>query len=269
MQKPLGVLFLTFAMAGAGCGVKKETHQRCLDQVAQLQGELNSTQADREQKAAQIAQLEQSLSSTQRAKTQTEREKEQRILALMSEMQAGEDELLELRAQRDKAEARLASYRKLNDRLRALVDTGKLKVSFRNGQMVLELPSEVLFGSGEADLSGDGKTALAEVLDVLKEFKDRHFLVAGHTDNVPLRSRRYKNNWYLSSARAVNVVEFMIQAGWDPNNLAAAGYGEFDPIAPNDTAANKQRNRRIEIILVPDLSELPNLTVEPKEDKNS
>src|SRR5690606_10778419 len=132
-----------------------------------------------------------------------------------------------------------------NQRFRALVDTGKLTVAFRNGQMVLELPSEVLFASGEAKLRSAGETALAEVLDVLGPFKDRRFLIAGHTDNVRIRSRVFKNNWYLSTARAVSVVEFMIEAGFEAKNLAAAGHGEFDPVAPNDTAENRQRNRRI------------------------
>lgn len=129
--------------------------------------------------------------------------------------------------------------------------------------MVLKLPSEVLFASGQGELSSSGQAALAEVLEVLKQFNDRRFLIAGHTDNVQIRGRKYKNNWHLSTARAVSVVEFMIANGFEAKNVAAAGHGEFDPIAPNDSEENRQINRRIEIILVPDLSELPNLTTDP------
>jgi chemotaxis protein MotB len=88
--------------------------------------------------------------------------------------------------------------------------------------------------------------------------------VAGHTDNQPIRTKRFPNNWHLSTARASSIVEFLIEQGIPAENLAAAGYGEFDPIAENETADGRATNRRIEIILVPDLSELPDLTEEPK-----
>jgi chemotaxis protein MotB len=120
-----------------------------------------------------------------------------------------------------------------------------------------------LFASGKADLSKQGKGALGEVTDVLVEFKDRRFMIAGHTDDVKIKTRKFKNNWDLSTARAISVVQFMIDAGFAAENLAAAGYGEFDPVAPNDTTDGRQLNRRIEIVLVPDLSELPTLTEEP------
>jgi chemotaxis protein MotB len=129
--------------------------------------------------------------------------------------------------------------------------------------MILKLPSEVLFDSGKAELKGAGKTALGEVLTILLEFKDRRFQVAGHTDNVPIRSRDFKSNWELSAARAVSVVKAMVEAGFDARNVSASGFGEFDPVADNDSPEGKQKNRRIEIILVPDLSDLPNLTADP------
>ena len=161
------------------------------------------------------------------------------------------------------SEKRLQAFRELTAKFKSLVDTGKLNVVFRQGQMVLELPSGVLFASGSADLSRTGQVALAEILNVLQDFVDRRFMIAGHTDNVPIRGRKFNNNWALSTARAVSVVDYMISSSFPPGNLAAAGFGEFAPVAPNDTAENKQKNRRIEIILVPDLSELPGLTVDP------
>ena len=115
-----------------------------------------------------------------------------------------------------------------------------------------------------AYLSKAGQSALSEVLDVLIAFKDRRFVIAGHTDDRKIRTRKFKNNWDLSTARAVSVVQFMIKAGYAAGNLAAAGYGEFDPVSPNDTSEGRQLNRRIEIILVPDLSELPTLTADPE-----
>ena len=252
------------ALLATGCGVKKQVHQKCLDELTTTQSRLSEVERERDAKARQLAELEQELEETAAERdqmTEAERAKQKRIAELMKDMQATEQELLALRAQQEKAQQRLAAFQRLNERFRALVDTGKLTVGFRNGQMVLELPSEVLFPSGRARLRDAGEGALTEVFDILKEFKDRRFIIAGHTDNVAINGRRFKNNWYLSTARAVSVVEFMVEAGFDPKNVAAAGYGEFDPVASNDTDEGRQRNRRIEIILVPDLSELPNLTV--------
>lgn len=247
---------LACALALPACGVKKETHQKVLDELTATRAELDETRRQRDALEADKANL-----SGELDKTSAERgAAAERAAKLAKDMQATEAELIELRKQREASEKRLAAFRQLQERFAKLVDTGKLKVEFRNGQMVLKLPSGILFASGRADLSKDGQAALAEVLGVLAEFKDRRFMVAGHTDTDRIKSRQFKDNWDLSAARAMSVVQFMIKSGFDPKNLAAAGYGEFDPVAPNDTEDNKQLNRRIEIVLVPDLSELPNLT---------
>jgi chemotaxis protein MotB len=126
--------------------------------------------------------------------------------------------------------------------------------------MTLKLPSGILFPSGSADLSKDGEKAIADVVTVLMEFKDRRFVVAGHTDIEPIKTRQFPNNWYLSTARANSVVQHMIKQGFPAKSLAASGYGENDPVAPNDKPEGREQNRRIEIILVPNLEELPSLT---------
>lgn len=258
-------LVLVIAGLTTACGVKREVHQKALDELAATQNRLSATERDRDTKAHRIQTLEGELAEVQAERDRrsaAEKAKEAKIAELLADMKATREQLFEVQKQQQKAQERLAAFRELNERFRSLVDTGKLSVRFRNGQMVIELPSEVLFASGRARLSSAGETALAEVLDILKDFQNRRFLIAGHTDNVKIRSRRFKNNWYLSTARAVSVVDFMIEAGFDPGNLAAAGYGQFDPVAANDTEEGRAKNRRIEIILIPDLSELPNL-VEP------
>ncbi|WP_428267050.1 OmpA family protein [Haliangium sp.] len=262
LTNPMAISVLAAALV-AGCGVKKEVHQKCLDELSATQNRLAEAERERDAKAAALAETERALDSQRNQMTEAEREQQRRIAELTTDMNATRQELLDLRTQRDRATKRLTAFRELYERFRSLVDTGKLEVDFRNGQMVLKLPSGVLFDSGRARLSSEGEVALAEVLDILKQFKDRRFLVAGHTDDLKVRSRRFRNNWYLSTARAVSVVEYMIDAGFPATNLGAAGYGEFDPVAPNDSAENRQLNRRIEIIIVPDLSELPNLTIEP------
>lgn len=259
MGTPTRALTVALALAaGLGCGVKKETHQRVLDTLTARKAELEETREERDRLAAEVERLEEEVE-----RLQAEEEKAKaRLRDALGSKENVEKKLASLREQREAAERRLAAFRKLREKLRKLVDTGKLEVAFRNGQMVLKMPSEILFPSGRARLSKDGKAALKEVVDILLEFKERRFMVAGHTDNVPIRTRRFRNNWDLSTTRAVQVLEFMIESGFPANKLAAAGYGEHAPVASNETEEGKKKNRRIEIILVPDLSELPNLAEE-------
>jgi chemotaxis protein MotB len=167
--------------------------------------------------------------------------------------------LEELRKQKAAADARAAQYRAVVARLRAMIDSGQLKVAIRDGKMIIALPNDILFESGRTDVKLDGKAALAKVALALAPINDRSFLVAGHTDNVPIRTDLFPSNWELSTRRAVEVVHFLVAQGMNPKLLAAAGYGEFDPVAPNDTTEHRAQNRRIEIVLQPNISDLPPL----------
>jgi chemotaxis protein MotB len=165
----------------------------------------------------------------------------------------------ELRKQKAAAEARIQTFRNLVAKLRSMIDSGQLKVAIRGGRMLIALPNDILFDSGQTAVKPDGKAALARVALVLNTVGDRDFLVAGHTDNVPIRTAVFPSNWELSTRRAVEVVHILVAQGMNPKALAAAGYGEFDPVAPNDTAEHRAQNRRIEIVLQPNLSDLPPL----------
>lgn len=250
------ILVLLVALLASSC-VKKSTHQKALAENQRLQAELADTQkklSDTETTlSAKIKELQQQLGILD----ETTKSKEAELGKVRTEKEAT---LAELRRQKEAAEKRIAAYKALQDKFRALVDTGKLQVVFRNGQMTLKLPSGILFPSGSAELSKGGQTAIADVVKILMEFQDRRFIVAGHTDNQPIRTAQFPNNWYLSTARANSVVQHMIKQGFPAKSLAASGYGEFDPVAANDTDKNREQNRRIEIILVPNLEELPSLT---------
>jgi chemotaxis protein MotB len=247
-------------LVSSGCLVRKSTLNKALAKNAELSSQLAMTQqrlAETEQTlGARVKELQDKLGVLD----STTKNKEAELGKVRTEKAATEKELAELRRQKEATEKRLAAYKALQQKFRALVDTGKLQVAFRNGQMTLKLPSGILFPSGSANLSKDGQGALAEVVKILVQFQDRRFVVAGHTDNQPIKTAGFKNNWYLSTARANSVVQFMIKQGFPPKNLAAAGYGEFDPVAPNDTDQGRELNRRIEIILIPNLEELPSLT---------
>jgi chemotaxis protein MotB len=145
-----------------------------------------------------------------------------------------------------------------------------LKVQIRHNRMVISLPGDVLFASGEDKLKDEGKKVLDAVSDVIKkdqQLSARYFQIAGHTDNKPLAGGQFKDNWGLSAMRARQVLVFMISppegkgggGGLDSNHLHAAGYGETDPIADNGTDEGRQSNRRVELVLMPDVSEMLDL----------
>lgn len=167
--------------------------------------------------------------------------------------------LEELRRAEAAAEVRAAIFRELALKFHKMIDAGQLKVGLRDGRMVIQLSNDVLFDSGQTVIKPDGREALGQVAAVLKTIPDRHFQVAGDTDNVPISTARFPSNWELSTGRAVEVVRFLIARGMSPGVLAASGYGEFDPVASNDTESGRSKNRRIEITLQPNIDELVKL----------
>ncbi|MGE0398511.1 MAG: OmpA family protein [Kofleriaceae bacterium] len=164
------------------------------------------------------------------------------------------EELATLRAQRAETEKRIAAMEDIQKQFAKMIDAGQLKVIARNGNLVISLPSEVLFASGSADLSEKGQIAIIQIGGTLKGLTDRRFLVLGHTDDQALKNSVFKDNWELSTARALNVTRTLVKAGMDAKNLIPAGAGEHDPLGKD-----RARNRRIEIALLPALSELPPL----------
>ncbi|HWA77482.1 MAG TPA: flagellar motor protein MotB [Polyangiaceae bacterium] len=162
-----------------------------------------------------------------------------------------------------------ARFEQLRDKLKKLTDLG-LKVEIRRNRMVIRLPGDVLFASGEDKLRDQGKKVLGEVADVIrmdKQLAGRYFQVAGHTDNKPLSGGRFGDNWGLSVMRARQVLLYLIApldpktggGGLDPLRLHAAGYGETDPVGKNDSDESRQQNRRVELVLMPDVEEMLDL----------
>mgnify|MGYP001432410459 CR=1 FL=1 len=161
-------------------------------------------------------------------------------------------------AEREREAARrVAEFKDMLARFKALIDAGKLQVRVVDGRMVLTLPMDILFPSGSAKLAKEGREALLEVGRVLATIPDRRFQVEGHTDDVPIHTSVYPSNWELAASRALGVVRALLEGGVAPQRISAASYSEYRPTAANDGDVNRARNRRIEIVLVPDLSGLP------------
>jgi chemotaxis protein MotB len=123
--------------------------------------------------------------------------------------------------------------------------------------MLVKLPDNILFDPGKTDLKPAGKDAIKQVTRILAGIEGRKFQVTGHTDNQPIKKGNFKSNWELSTQRAVVVVRFMSSNGMDGKRLSAAGYADTLPVGANDTDDGRRKNRRIEIVLVPNLEELP------------
>lgn len=237
----LGCLF-------AACGVDEEIHKRTLDNLKRCEVDLR----DAEKKNEKLTEA----NSEQRARLDAmEGEKG----SLAQQLGATKKEIEELRRAREAAEARTRTLRDLMAKLRSMIDSGQLQVEVRKGRMVVKMSDKILFDPGKTDLKPEGQTALGQLGAVLRDIPDRDFLVAGHTDNVPIRSHKFKSNWELSTARSVEVVQFLQAQGVNPAHLGAAGYSEFDPVGDNAGDTGRSQNRRIEVVLMPNIEELPQI----------
>lgn len=162
------------------------------------------------------------------------------------------------------AKERLAAFQEIQEVFAQMVDTGQLTLKPRRGMLVVGVDAEVLFDPGSAKLSEKGELAVLEVGLILKGLKhaadDRHFLVVGHTDNTNLaKGSKFADNLELSTARGVTVTRFLIKAGMNPASLIASGAGDSDPVADNATPDGQKANRRIEIVVLPAVNDLPPL----------
>lgn len=264
---------LLAALACAGCVTTSSRDQTVADLNKQHQEELEKTKAQDEARAAELSKKAADAEASRKSLEATLAESQKRadelnkLLEGTSADRANLDRLLqassaqleELRKQKAAADARAATYKGLTDRLRSMIDAGKLSVKIRKGRMLISMPNDVLFDSGSAVLKKAGQETVAQVAQALAGLADRQFLVAGNTDDKPIRTARFPSNWELSTERAVVVTRFLISKGMKPDQLGALGYGEFDPIVSNDTAEHRAQNRRIEIQLQPNLSELPSM----------
>lgn len=237
------------------------------EQREQLKVQLAEAQDEADDYHRQVAQLETALANQDAELARLEqqlRDGEKELAALLqsrSELKASLDQmesaLAELRERQRAADRRVAEYRSLIDRFANLINAGKLSIRIVDGRMVLSLPMDILFSSGQATLTEEGRASIREVGEGLATIPKRQFQVEGHTDNVPIKTAKFPSNWELGAARALVVLRALQEGGVAPSQLSAATYGEHRPTQSNGAAAGREANRRIEIVVVPDLSGLP------------
>jgi chemotaxis protein MotB len=255
-------------------------------QSKDLQAQLDKLKAERDKLAADYASTKQGLdnlqssyNSLERTSGETNESFSKKNRELLAELEAKEKALaaeqerlnklkadLQERSQRvDELEgmmaAQQAGLKKLKETLSKALNgfEGKgLTVEQKNGKVYVSMENKLLFGSGSWTVGTDGRKAVSEVAKVLAVNPDISVLIEGHTDNVPYGgSGQIVDNWDLSTKRATAIVNIMREnKGVNPQNLTAAGRGEYAPVTGNDTAEGKSKNRRIEIILTPKLDEI-------------
>lgn len=280
LTRPALASILLFLLFLPGC-VKSSTHQRAQDELAQArrgQEELSARMAAelarrderetrlRDQMATlqrEMDRLIEDLGAARRelllaqedlAASQLEASRLANLLSAQgAEAQRLRGRLDQLSSIEQEIRERNRIYEEVLGRFRSLIDAGRLSVSISRGRLVINLPQDILFASGSATLGRDGRQTVAEVASVLAEIEDRRFQVEGHTDNVPISTAQFPSNWELSAARALSVVKILVEQGVAPDNVSGAGYGEYHPVATNSTPDGRRLNRRIEIVMLPNL----------------
>jgi len=138
--------------------------------------------------------------------------------------------------------------------------TDELSVSIKDGSVYVSLQEKLLFKSGSDVVDPKGVAALRSLALVLNSTKDINVQIEGHTDNIPIKTMLFKDNWDLSTARATAIVRILTKDnGFDSRRITSSGRSEFRPLKPNDSSEGRAGNRRTEVILSPDLNELYNM----------
>jgi chemotaxis protein MotB len=262
-----------------GCGYSEDEWKAQLAKYDQLSQKQRSTEDERAQKQAdldlalkQIADLKDQLQKmgvdldTINQQLEQTGSANKQLSKNVEELQRAVKEYQERAAQLERIKQR---FELLRAKLQKLTDLG-LKVEIRRNRMVIRLPGDVLFASGDDKLSKEGDKVLSAVAEVIrndKQLAGRYFQVAGHTDNKPLKGGRFGDNWGLSAMRARQVLLYLVApvdakeggGGLTPERLHVAGYGDTDPVAKNDADEGRQQNRRVELVLMPDVEEMLDL----------
>jgi chemotaxis protein MotB len=226
---------LAAALAASGCVSK---------------GEFEKLEADKASEQKQRVALEQ---QTRELQSQRKALEDQKALL---ERQQGDlrGQLATLAQQKAQLEAAnqqtKSQYDGLVSNLTEEVKKGQLQVRQYKDMLTVEVAEQLFFDSGKAALKDSGKEVLKKVGEALKGYEDKIIRVVGHTDNVPIATSQFPSNWELSAARATTVVRFLQSTGIPPERMTASGRGEYSPIAANDDADGRRKNRRIEITLV-------------------
>ncbi len=251
---------VVFLFLGAACGVPEEKYKaavteadRNLREVGDQRSRAEAAEAKARDNAARAEAAEKRVAELARAKEALEAQSASAAAEAERQRKLAE----QLAQEKSSLQAKSQEYESLATSLDKEIKAGQVKISELQGKVTVRMGEKVLFPSGSATISADGRATLKKIAAAFAAVKDRIIRVEGHTDNVPIHTDRFPSNWELSSARAIAVVRELQALGIDPRLLGAAGYAEFQPVAANDTPEGRAENRRIEISLAAPLSAAP------------
>ncbi|MBX3721310.1 MAG: OmpA family protein [Turneriella sp.] len=254
------------------------------NEVARLQTQLREMERklreNEEQSASRIKALEEKLAILRKKSGDREKElidehtaQEKKLRGELAALRAeATHERQRCAAELEKAHLEIENYRqmladrkkKLEDletqakeleaKLKKEIEAGNLRIKRLKNKLVINMDDKILFSSGSAGLKPDILKTLDNIAEILSQNKKNSIVVEGHTDNIPIRTPRFHDNWQLSTERANSVLRAILKrTDLDPGRFSAAGFAEYQPIAPNDSHANRQLNRRVDLVIYPEL----------------
>jgi chemotaxis protein MotB len=286
----LSFLVVLLAAGLSACSVMQGTYQRKVDEADTLAKRLDALQKKHDDLVAENAVLKADLAemtlqkdklttdlsyaTDQRDKAAADKEELDRILrsrsdSLSQTISELRGKVADLDAENTKLKAENAdlvkvreeqvrkvssTYENLLEKMKSEISQGQVTISELKGKLTVNMVDSILFASGKAEVKKGGLVILGKVISILKDVNDKSIRIEGHTDDVQISralAQRYPTNWELSAARAINVTRYLQGQGINPGNLSAVAYGEWKPVAGNDTEEGRAKNRRIEITLVP------------------
>jgi chemotaxis protein MotB len=252
------------AMIFFGCGYSQEELDQHIRTADALRSELGDERKARLKAEADYADA---LEELERMRAEA-LDRQERLSTVSADLRTQQKALEEYSARLAELERVRARFEALRGKLMELTKLG-LTVEVRGNRMVILLPGDVLFDSGKDTLKAAGISVILSVGEVIRndaDLREREFQVAGHTDDRPFQGGLFQDNWGLSVMRARSVVELLVRSGEDGGvglaaaRFSAAGYGSTDPVADNATDEGRALNRRVELVLLPDLKEMLDLT---------
>lgn len=263
------LILASLVALSTGCVTQGTFDAKALE-AEQLSKGLNDEKGAREAAEAKVKELAEKIATQDQEKQALETRltaSESRLTSGAAERRALQEQNAQLSALNDELarnskklaqakeelEKKSSEYENLAHSLKQEISEGKIELSELKGRMTVQLKDKILFASGSSRVGKEGTAALNKIAEALKTVQGKIIRVEGHTDDVPTSGGQFQTNWELSLARAMAVVRTLQDAGVDPTRLSAAGYGQYQPIAANDSAENRSLNRRIEIVLAPKL----------------
>jgi len=181
---------------------------------------------------------------------------DKKLLALKDDIANLNEELSDLKKLTDKQKQELSRMEsqasELEKQLDQEIQKGDIRLKKFHNRLVINIDDRISFDSGYANLKKEVLPSLKKIREILSQFPEYSIVVEGHTDNIPMRSQRFRDNWELSTERALAVLGYLLQdTNLNPVRFSAAGYGEHRPLVSNATKENRALNRRVDIVVIP------------------